>query len=135
LHPMRHTEHGWVHGTDASEANASETETVGWEDGWERTYADAYTERWCDADADWRTVDGSLLMVLLYDDLVAVCGWGCARWRSVEGRWRRVAVDVGVVGDVREVGTTRHREYRARWKKWEWRMCERLKDSRTNVQV
>lgn len=66
----------------------------------ERTYADADGRR--DADGYGWAVDGSLL-VLLDDDL----GRGSGR-RNVKGRWGRVAVDVGVVGDVGEVRGVGH---------------------------
>jgi len=108
---MRHAKHSWVHGADTSE-----TETVRWEDGWERTYADAYTKGWSDTDrwaadtnTDWWSVDGSLLVVLLNDDLVTL-SWRSTGGGRVESWRRRVAVDVGVVGDVREPGTARHEE-------------------------
>jgi hypothetical protein len=102
LYAMRHPKYSWVHG-------GAEAKCWG-EDGWvERTYANAYTNGWCDANADsyWGSVDGGLLVVLLFDyDL-----WGCRRGtgrRSVERGWRRVAVNVWVVGNVCEPGSARH---------------------------
>jgi hypothetical protein len=73
-----------------------------------RTYADAYTEWWRDADADWGAVDGGLLVLVLHDDLVRAALGRCAGWRAVEGRGWRVAVDVGVVGDVGVPGRAGH---------------------------
>jgi hypothetical protein len=80
----------------------------GWEDGWERTYADT-TECWsADADAKGWAVDGNVL--LLYDDLGAACA--CAwvmwlgSWAAVDRGWWRFAVDVWVVTDVGEPGLT-----------------------------
>jgi hypothetical protein len=71
----------------------------------ERTYADAYTNGGCDADAYRGPVDGGLVVVLLDYDLASRRGAGR---RSVErGRWR-VVVDVGVVGDVGEPGSAGH---------------------------
>jgi hypothetical protein len=93
LHAVGHAKHGWVHGA---------CDTKGGEDGWrKRTYADAYAEGWHDADAYGRAVDGGLLVVLvLHDDLVGAALGRSSSWWAVEGRGWRVAVDVGVVGDV-----------------------------------
>jgi hypothetical protein len=101
LHAVGHAKHGWVHGA---------CDTEGGEDGLrKRTYADAYAEGWRDADADWGAVDGGLLVVLvLHDDLVRAALGRCAGWRAVERGWWRVAVDVGVVGDVGVPGCARH---------------------------
>lgn len=98
---MREAEHGGVHGAgDGEDAGVN-----GWR---ERTYADAYTEGWCDADgwtadadANRWAVDGGLLV--LFDDDLVLSG-GSTDGRGVERGWRRIAVDVWVVGDVGVVG-------------------------------
>jgi|TARA_R110002003_G_scaffold104_34_gene8490 hypothetical protein len=103
---MCHAKEGWIHGADE-----------GWEDGWKRTYADAYTEgrseseSWAaDADANGWAVDGGLVVLLFDDDLLAaaVAGSGSAGGRGVERGWWRVAVKIGVIGDVGEPGTAGH---------------------------
>jgi hypothetical protein len=100
LHAVRHAEHSGIHGTAG--------EAVGQEHGLgERTYADAYPEglgecRGSDSDANWGAVDGCLLVVLFDDELL------CSVVLGGRAGGRGVAVDVGVVGDVREVGTSGH---------------------------
>jgi hypothetical protein len=101
LYAVGHTKHGWVHGA---------CDTVGWKERLrKRTYADAYTEVWSDADANGRTVDGGLLvMLLLHDDLVGAALGRSSGWRAVERGWWRIAVDVGVVGNVDVPGSIGH---------------------------